>query len=120
MSDNVWPLSYNVDWTSVNEIQNAAQIVDGLWALTADGAKPVLMGYDRNIIFGDLLWQDYEVTTELRVDSIKNRNGVPLGDPAVGLLLRWQGSRRLEPARPASHRLVSHRRYRLVLVGLHA
>ncbi len=89
--NNVWLLPYSVDWTNVNQIQNAAQIVDGLWALTADGVKTVLMGYDRSIVFGDQLWQDYEVTTQLRVDTIKNRNGIPLGGPAVGLLLRWQG-----------------------------
>ena len=88
---NTWPLPYSVDWTTVANLQDAVQVIDGFWAATPQGAQVVEPGYDRNIVLGDLAWQDYEITVDVRIDSIDIYSGQPGGRPAVGILLRWLG-----------------------------
>jgi len=88
---NTWPLPYVLDWTQLTHIHQGVQVIDGLWGLLAGAAKTVVTGFDRNIILGDLNWQDYEITADVRVDSIDIYPGQPGGKPAVGILLRWQG-----------------------------
>lgn len=85
---NLWPLSYTADWstlTTIDEINNVANIVDGLWELTSDGIHTVETGYDRLFVMGDETWAtNYEVTAEMTIHSASSGSG-------VGFAIGWQG-----------------------------
>jgi uncharacterized repeat protein (TIGR02543 family) len=86
-NSRVWPESYTIDWGSTSKIQDVAQVVDGLWKITNEGAKTVQPGYDRIVAIGDMSWDDYEVTVPITVHSLLPTQH----QPGVGILLRWQG-----------------------------
>ena len=103
-STSTWPATYSVDWSSVSNIQDVAQVVDGLWDVSADGARPVELGYDRTIAFGDALSDNYEVEVEITLHGIDTdvcnltngpcgTNGCPWPSvgPTMAVLLRWPG-----------------------------
>jgi len=89
---NTWPSTYSIDWNSAKNIQDVAQIVDGLWALDEDGIRPVVSGYDRAVAVGDVQWENYEVTVPITIQEI-DRGGFawPSVAPGVGISLRWPG-----------------------------
>ncbi len=84
--DNIWPVRYAIDWSEIRDIQQVAQVVDGLWELTPDGIRTKVRGYDRLVAVGDLTWTDYEVTVPVTVHSRGSS-----GSPGVGILMRWKG-----------------------------
>ena len=66
----VWPLPYSIDWSTVTNISDVAQVVDGLWAIQPDGTlRTMQSGYDRIIAIGDETWTDYQVTAEMTFNS---------------------------------------------------
>ena len=85
---NVWPLPYTADWTTIStmdSINNIANIADGLWELTPAGIHTVETGYDRLIVLGDETWtSNYEVTAEMTIHSAQSGSG-------VGFAIGWQG-----------------------------
>lgn len=85
---NIWPIPYTADWTtlsSIDDINNLANIVDGLWELTPNGIRTTESGYDRLIVLGDETWStNYEVTAEMTVHSTTSGSG-------VGFAIGWQG-----------------------------
>jgi regulation of enolase protein 1 (concanavalin A-like superfamily) len=103
-----WPLPYAVDWQTTERVSDAAQPVDGLWALEADSVRPVWTGYDRLLAIGDVTWQNYEVTVPVTIHEIDMYRGQRpnSGGPGVGLLLRWQGHWDAPPATETQPRWV--------------
>ena len=87
-----WQFPYSIDWGKVDRIEDAAQIVDGLWKIEDSGVRTVEAGYDRLIAVGDITWEDYEIVVPITVHAL-NPNGWrhPSGGPAVGLLVYWSG-----------------------------
>ena len=86
--DNVVaPPSYDIDWSTVSEISDAAQIVDGKWALGSGGVRTVETGYDRLVAIGDLQWINYEAVVEFTLNAPAD----PDQSPIVGLAMRWTG-----------------------------
>ncbi|MBN1514171.1 MAG: DUF1349 domain-containing protein [Phycisphaerae bacterium] len=90
---NTWPLPYGVDWSNVQQLSDAVQIVDGKWGLSSNGVRPIEVGYDRGFVVGDrYAWTDYEILLPITIHSID-----PLGylwpsvSPGVGIMFRWQG-----------------------------
>lgn len=83
----IWPLPYTLDWSAVSEIADAAQAVDGLWQLEADGVRTAITGYDRLLDIGDVTWTDYQVTVPVTIHS----SDPGIYGTACGLLLRWKG-----------------------------
>ena len=82
----VWPLPYSIDWSTVTNISDVAQVVDGLWAIQPDGTvRTIQTGYDRVIAFGDETWTDYEVTAEM---TFNNSDCFEFG---LGVLVGWSG-----------------------------
>ncbi|MDT9241844.1 MULTISPECIES: Ig-like domain-containing protein, partial [unclassified Limnospira] len=81
---NAWPKTYSIDWSEVDQINDVAQVVDGLWTLTDDGVRTAETGYDRLIAIGDIGWDDYEATVPITIHET-NTNGI------IGLLMRWKG-----------------------------
>jgi hypothetical protein len=91
-SGNTWNQSYEVDWDTVTNIQNVAQVVDGKWEYSASGIRTTESGYDRLIAIGDISWTDYEVTMPITVNSIDPPISPQGGDEfGIGLLMRWTG-----------------------------
>ncbi|MFZ3382517.1 MAG: SdrD B-like domain-containing protein, partial [Candidatus Methanoperedens sp.] len=88
--NNVWPQNYIINWSKETNIQDAAQIVDGLWIKEANSIRPGIIGYDRMIAIGDMTWNDYEITVPITIntplDSLYSHGG-----PNFGIIMRWQG-----------------------------
>jgi regulation of enolase protein 1 (concanavalin A-like superfamily) len=83
---NIWPSPYEIDWSGVNQINDVAQVIDGLWSVSADGVRPVEIGYDRLIGIGDVTWDDFEIEVPVTIHGFGSTY-----PPAVGLGARWAG-----------------------------
>lgn len=85
---NIWPLPYTADWstiTTLDDVNNIANIVEGLWELTPYGIRTSESGYDRLIVLGDETWTtNYEVTAEMTIHSTTSGSG-------IGFAIGWQG-----------------------------
>lgn len=91
---NVWPLPYSVAWNSVANLQNAVQIVDGLWTIQGNNVRTEEPGYDRILALGDVgeTWKDYEVTAAVIAHGIDQDGFNSQGNGAgVGFIARWRG-----------------------------
>ncbi|MEM9514942.1 MAG: GDSL-type esterase/lipase family protein, partial [Actinomycetota bacterium] len=89
-----WPESYSVDWSTVAEVSDAAQIVDGRWTLDGDGARIVEPSYDRLLALGDISWTEYEVTVPVTINALDESgfsSGLSGTAAGLGLLVRWSG-----------------------------
>jgi hypothetical protein len=82
---NTWSIPYYIDWSTVDDIEDVAQVVDGQWAIESGRLRPVVPGYDRIVAIGDMNWQDYEVTVPVTIYRLIT------GGPGVGILVRWNG-----------------------------
>lgn len=92
--ENHLALPYAIDWSTVANIQDVAQVVDGLWTLEADSIRPLELGYDRLIAIGDVEWQNYELSVPITVhglDPICEVTWCAGGGAYVGVLVRWIG-----------------------------
>ncbi|NIA25990.1 MAG: DUF1349 domain-containing protein, partial [Gammaproteobacteria bacterium] len=89
---NVWPLPYSIDWSTVTDIQNVAQVVDGQWEVN-NNLLTVDIGYDRLIDIGDVTWDQYEVLVPMTIRGLDTVNGYdsPSYGPALGILMGWDG-----------------------------
>ena len=88
----VWPLGYQVDWSSTLEISNVAQVVDGRWSIVDGELRNDLERYDRTVAIGDIAWTDYEVTVPVTIHRISQDGfGGNAGVPGVGVNLKWPG-----------------------------
>ena len=89
----VWSLPYTVDWSSVAQLRDAVQIVDGLWEIQGSEVRPLELGYDRLIAIGDMSWTDYEITVPFTVHGLEPGYVYPgpSFSPGIGVLLRWSG-----------------------------
>jgi hypothetical protein len=82
---NVWQLPYTAEWDTLDQIEDVAQVVDGIWENQADNTvRTMQVGYDRLIAIGDTTWGDYEVTAPITIHSGVSYYG-------VGFLFRWEG-----------------------------
>src|SRR5659263_381676 len=97
--NNVWPLPYSINWRNVASIQDAAQIVDGLWTKDANSIRPVIIGYDRLIAIGDMNWTDYEITVPITINTALV-SSAPSGGPNFGVSMRWQGHNKYSNEQP--------------------
>ena len=84
--DRNWTSPYEIDWSTVDQINDVAQAVDGLWTLTDDGVRTVDIGYDRLIGLGDIIWDDFEVEVPITMHGFGNTY-----PPGVGVIARWAG-----------------------------
>ena len=92
-TDKQWSLPYSVDFANVSNIQDIAQVVDGNWTIENGGARTVLPYYDRLLAFGEMNWENYEVTAEVTInDFIPPFDGPPSYNVAhFGVCARWRG-----------------------------
>ncbi len=83
------PGTYTIDWSTANQINDVAQVVDGNWMISGGSARPVssaATGFDRLIAIGDMSWRDYTVTVPVTVHSKEDNKS-----PGVGMIVRWWG-----------------------------
>ncbi|MGA9115311.1 MAG: FlgD immunoglobulin-like domain containing protein [Bacteroidota bacterium] len=94
-----WARDYTADWTTVSRVEDAAQILDGSWAVQNGELRILRPGYDRLLCFGEQNWVDYEAMVSVTVDSLDSTGFSGFSDgPCVGFILRWPG----HSDRPAS------------------
>lgn len=90
-----WPLPYAIDWSAARIIQNAVQVVDGMWRQTELGLRtaPDRIGYDRGVALGDRDWTGYEILLPITVHAVDtSAYGSPTSvSPGFGLVLHWNG-----------------------------
>lgn len=93
MNEEEWPLPYSIDWSKVDEISEAAQVVDGKWELTPNGIRSVERYYDRVIAFGDNSWENYEVQTTVIIHALTGPQELPntTNVTHVAIATRWPG-----------------------------
>ncbi|RMH70691.1 MAG: hypothetical protein D6680_22990, partial [Cyanobacteria bacterium J007] len=88
-SGQVWPEPYAIDWSAVSNLQDAVQVVDGLWHLEGDTVRTSIQGYDRLLAIGETTWDDYEVTVPVTVNSTDLPSNAT--EAGVGIMMRWTG-----------------------------
>ncbi len=91
---NNWPTNYTADWSTASKIEDVAQVIDGDWALNANGVRTNAIDYDRIIGLGDITWTDYTVLVPVTVHALDSDPGAyqaPSNFPGVGLITHWQG-----------------------------
>lgn len=93
---NMWPETYSINWSSVTNIQDVAQVVDGLWTLGISNVRTAVKGYDRLIAIGDVSWDEYEVTVPITIHKL----GSSTHRGSVGFVLRWKGHYDWDGTRP--------------------
>jgi|GEM_PF-2844389 len=92
-----WPLPYELNWREVEDLQRVVQVVDGQWVFDADGLYPTQYGYDRNVILGDLAWENYEITVPVYVVELHYTTPYFTWYPAVGVIVHWNGHVERDP-----------------------
>ncbi len=86
-------LPFAIDWSTVHDVQDVMQVVDGQWETSRSGIRSTVLGYDRILALGDIGWNDYVVTVPVTIHSLDPLcldGGCP-GKPGVGVIVRWQG-----------------------------
>lgn len=96
--DKEWSLPFEVDFTKLQSLQDAVEVIDGKWTLTKQGVRTEIPYYDRQLAFGDTTWKDYDLQAEIIfhhhfVDfQGRNRSGPPyLSHAHTSFNLRWGG-----------------------------
>ncbi|MEM8737057.1 MAG: hypothetical protein AAGG38_01070 [Planctomycetota bacterium] len=87
-------LPFQVDFGSLERIDEAAHVVDGCWSLGPDGVRTRQIGYDRMLTVGSREWTDYEVLTSFTVHGYSDTpllEELPNCGTLVSVILRWQG-----------------------------
>ena len=80
-----------IDWSRVQDVQDAGQCVDGHWEIHEDGLRPLHTGYDRVFLVGERHWRDYEVNVRVTVHRVDEDTGPRSGGNGLGILHRFQG-----------------------------
>ena len=88
---NRYPADYAVDWSTVSDIQQVAQVVDGKWGLTGDGIRVQEPGYDRFVTVGDKHWDFYELTTSVTTHDLTSEDPRGRDGGVFGFGMVWGG-----------------------------
>jgi regulation of enolase protein 1 (concanavalin A-like superfamily) len=90
-SGHQWTPNYSIDWGTVTNLQDVVQVADGLWEVSNGGARPVELGYDRLLTFGDQSWDNYELRLSVTTHDLLNvdPSGRDGGAFIIGML--WTG-----------------------------
>ena len=81
-----WPENYQVNWSQVVSINDAVELIDGDWAITADGIRTQQPGYDRLFAIGDSDWVEYEAVSSFTIHSTDENLF-----SGVGVIGPWNG-----------------------------
>lgn len=95
--EDTWSETDEIEWSAVPAIEDAVEIVDGLWEIDNGAARTTIPGYDRLLAIGDIAWTDYEVSVPITIHDMQF-NGGDNGAPGLGVLMRWTGHTDIEAA----------------------
>ncbi|MFT5051724.1 MAG: regulation of enolase protein 1 (concanavalin A-like superfamily), partial [Chlamydiales bacterium] len=95
----VWASTYSIDWSTVTDVMDVAQVVDGKWRIEDDpafvGEKVIRteeLGYDRILVVGDVQWENYEVNFQMTANALDPDGFTASSNSfAIGCILRWEG-----------------------------
>jgi Bacterial Ig domain len=90
-SGNVWSPNYNIDWSTVTNIQDVAQVVDGQWTTDGNGVRTAEPGYDRILDIGDYTWDNYRVDLTFTINSMNQGTNFSRDGAGFGFGLLWDG-----------------------------
>ncbi len=90
-SGTKWSPDYTVDWENVAELEDAVQVVDGLWQHDASGVRPVETGYDRVVTIGDQTWDNYEAAFSATFHDTDNQDPLGRDGGGFGFGMLWNG-----------------------------
>ncbi len=90
-SGNTWDANYSIDWSSVTNIQDVVQVVDGKWAVTNDGLRLEETGYDRFVLLGDNSWDYYEVDLSFTGHDLYSEDPRGRDGGVFGFGVWWEG-----------------------------
>ncbi len=90
-SGNDWSSNYSIDWSKVTNIQDVVQVVDGLWSISAAGARPVETGYDRLLAIGDKTWDNYLASFTLTFHDVTSVDPSGENGGGFGFGMLWNG-----------------------------
>jgi regulation of enolase protein 1 (concanavalin A-like superfamily) len=91
---NTWPLPYSIDWRAAGSLQQAVQVLDGIWTIDTltSTLRTLQLGYDRLVALGEQTWRDYEITAPITIHRFDSAGFAPPSNGGgVGFLLRWPG-----------------------------
>jgi len=101
VTDATWADPYTIDWSTVTNIQEVAQVVDGEWAVVDGNLRSLAMGYDRVVTVGDVGWTNYEITVPVTMHAMDEAGYLwPSVSPGFGISLRWPGHTAWDNAQP--------------------
>jgi hypothetical protein len=104
-SRSIWSIPSSIDWSAVQNIQGAVQVVDGNWEVTPDGVRTAEPGWRRMLNIGDLSWTEYEVLVPLTVHALVPPDATAINavdpEPFVGVIPRWTGYYTWDESQPA-------------------
>ena len=86
-----WSPDYSIDWSATSNIQDAAQVIDGLWGNDSNGVHPVETGYDRLLGIGDYTWDNYEASLQITTNDTTAVDPVQGISGAFGIGMLWNG-----------------------------
>jgi len=90
---NQWPIPYEINFSKVNNLQEAVQVVDGRWQLQPIGVRILEPYYDRVLCVGDTSWKNFEATVSLTIHGFTpSEPGPPTYNVShFGIAMRWRG-----------------------------
>ncbi|MEM7273342.1 MAG: LamG-like jellyroll fold domain-containing protein [Actinomycetota bacterium] len=87
-----WQFPYSVDWSTVTDLSDVAQSIDGRWSSRGATLDIDEIGYDRIISVGDETWSSFEAEVPITIRSFDPAGyEAPSGGPAVGFIPHWRG-----------------------------
>lgn len=86
-----WDADYSIDWSTVTDIQDVVQVVDGKWELTGDGLRLTEPGYDRFVLLGDDSWDYYDVRLTLTGHDLYSEDPRGRDGGVFGFGTWWEG-----------------------------
>ncbi len=86
---NRWSPNHAIDWSTVTNLQDVVQVVDGLWEFDGVGVTPARPGYDRLLTMGDAGWDNYEVNLSVTMNDLQSASPRHGGLFAFGFM--WNG-----------------------------
>ena len=88
---NQWASNYSIDWSTVTNIQDVAQVADGQWTIDASGVRPTSQGYDRLFTLGDSSWDSYEVNLTVTMHDLTTVDPAGRDGGAFAFGMLWNG-----------------------------
>ncbi|MEO1454871.1 MAG: hypothetical protein AAFR73_12485, partial [Pseudomonadota bacterium] len=86
-----WSPDFSIDWSNLNHLDEAVQVIDGNWGFTSEGLRPIDTGYDRIAGIGDRNWDNYEVSLTFTPHDLASEDPRGRDGGGFGINTFWNG-----------------------------